>query len=90
MILNCTGDPLSTWCATEMKYCNSFLLIYKKLFFLTRSAILQTIHAEGKRVGGEQIQAVLNQAESDEYFHFKKDFLQVNHRLSNSLEKILF
>ncbi|CAF0862246.1 unnamed protein product [Adineta ricciae] len=77
MTLNCTGDPLTTWCAAEMKYCNSSLLIYKNLFFLTRSAILQTIHAEGKRVGGEQIQAVLNQAENDEYFHFKKDFLQI-------------
>src|SRR5579871_3930100 len=73
-ILNCTGEPLKQWCDNEMKLCNSSLIVYNKLFAVTRSVLLQTKFAQGKRLGGENIQDVLHQAERDEYFHFEKGF----------------
>ena len=76
-ILNCSGDPLQKWCQHEISLCNSSIYVYNKLFLVTRSVILQPELAQGKRVGGEDIQQVLNQREQDEYFHFKKGFLKV-------------
>ncbi len=76
-ILNCSGDPLKKWCENEMKLCDSFLIVYNKLFAVTRSVILQAKFAKGKRLGGEALQDVLNQPEKDEYFHFDKEFIQV-------------
>lgn len=76
-ILNCSGDPLKQWCENELNLCNSSLIIYKNLFFVTRSVILQTKFATGKRLGGEDIEAVLNQPEQDEYFNFNKEFIKV-------------
>ena len=80
--LNCSGDPLKQWCENEVHLCNSSLIIYHKLFTITHSAIVQRQFARGKRLGGEEIQDVLNQPEHDEYFQFQKNFLQVNHRCS--------
>jgi hypothetical protein len=76
-ILNCSEDPLQQWCENQMHLCNSSLIVYNKLFLVTRSVILQPKLAQGKRLGGEDIQQVLNQREEDEYFHFEKGFLQV-------------
>jgi len=76
-ILNCSGDPLKQWCKNEMKLCDSFFIVYNKLFAVTRSVILQAKFAKGKRLGGEALQDVLNQPEKDEYFHFDKEFIQV-------------
>ncbi|CAF0866003.1 unnamed protein product [Adineta steineri] len=76
-ILNCSGDPLKQWCKNEINLCHSSLSIYNKLFFVTHSVILQTKFAQGKRLGGEDIQTVLNQAERDEYFQFNKEFLKL-------------
>jgi hypothetical protein len=78
-ILNCSGDPLEKWCQDEMNLCNSCLIVYNNLFAVTRSVILQPEFAKGKRVGGENIQDVLNQTEEDEYFIFYKNFIQVNY-----------
>jgi hypothetical protein len=61
-----------------MNLCNACLIVYNKLFAITRSAILQPKLATGKRLGGENIQEVLNQPEQDEYFHFEQNFIQVN------------
>jgi hypothetical protein len=80
-ILNCSGDPLKTWCENEVKLCDSCLIVYNKLFILTHSVILQPEFAKGKRIGGENIQDVLNQPESDEYFHFEKEFIKVKSSL---------
>jgi len=77
-ILNCSGDPVKQWCENEMNLCNSSLIVYKKLFLVTRSVILQPELAKGKRLGGEDMQTILNQPEQDEYFHFDKEFIQVN------------
>ncbi len=75
--LNCSGDPLQQWCENQMHLCNSSLIVYNKLFLVTRSVILQPKFAQGARVGGEDIQQVLNQREQDEYFHFEKGFVKV-------------
>jgi hypothetical protein len=77
-ILNCSGDPVKQWCENEMNLCNSSLIVYKKLFLVTRSVILQPKLAKGKRLGGEDMRTILNQPEQDEYFHFNKEFIQVN------------
>jgi hypothetical protein len=77
-ILNCSGDPLKQWCENEIDLCNSSLIQYNELFLLTRSVILQPKLATGKRLGGEDIEHVLNQPEKDEYFHFEKEFIKVN------------
>jgi hypothetical protein len=76
-ILNCSGDPLKQWCENEMKLCNSNLIVYNKLFLVTRSVILQPKFATGKRLGGEDIELVLNQPEKHEYFYFEKEFVKV-------------
>ncbi|CAF2362756.1 unnamed protein product [Rotaria sp. Silwood2] len=76
-ILNCSGDPLKQWCENEIKLCNSSLIIYNKLFVITHSIILQAKFANGKRLGGDNIEDVLNQAEPDEYFQFEKEFLKL-------------
>jgi hypothetical protein len=77
-ILDCAGDPLQQWCQNQMNLCNACLIIYNKLFAITHSVILQPKLAIGKRIGGEDINDVLNQPEQDEYFHFEKDFIKVN------------
>jgi hypothetical protein len=77
-ILNCSGDPLKQYCENQVTLCNSSLIIFNKLFAITRSVILQPKLAKGKRLGGENIQEVLNQNENDEYFIFNKGFIQVN------------
>ncbi|CAF4321666.1 unnamed protein product [Rotaria sordida] len=76
--LNCSGDPLEQWCQNQIKLCNSSLIVYNKLFIITHSIILQPEFAQGKRLGGENIQDVLNQPEENEYFHFQKEFIKVN------------
>ncbi|CAF1317443.1 unnamed protein product [Rotaria sordida] len=76
-ILNCSGDPLEQWCQNQIKLCNSSLIVYNKLFIITHSIILQPEFAKGKRLGGENIQDVLNQPEEDEYFHFQKEFIKL-------------
>ncbi|CAF1317380.1 unnamed protein product [Rotaria sordida] len=76
-ILNCSGDPLEQWCQNQIKLCNSSLIVYNKLFIITHSIILQPEFAQGKRLGGENIQDVLNQPEEDEYFHFQKEFVKL-------------
>jgi hypothetical protein len=81
-ILNCSGDPLKHWCENEVKLCDPYLIVYNHLFFITHSVILQPEFAKGKRIGGENIQDVLNQAEQDEYFHFDKGFIEVKSLLS--------
>jgi hypothetical protein len=78
LTLDCSGDPLQQWCQNQMNLCHTCLIIYNKLFVITRSVILQPKLATGKRIGGENIQDVLNQPEQDEYFHFEKDFIKVN------------
>ncbi|CAF4233075.1 unnamed protein product, partial [Rotaria sordida] len=75
--LNCSGDPLEQWCQHQIKLCNSSLIVYNKLFIITHSIILQPEFAQGKRLGGENIQDVLNQPEEDEYFHFQKEFIKL-------------
>ncbi len=80
--LNCFGDPLKKWCQNEKKLCDPYLIVYKHLFVITHSVILQPEFAKGKRIGGENIQDVLNQAEQDEYFHFDKGFIEVKSLLS--------
>jgi len=80
-ILDCSGDPLKIWCEKEVKLCDPYLVVYNNLFVVVRSAILQPKFAKGKRIGGENIQDVLNQPESDEYFRFEKDFIQVQSSL---------
>ncbi|UJR25588.1 hypothetical protein I4U23_006932 [Adineta vaga] len=86
LILNCSGDPLKTWCKNEMNVCDSSMIIFMKQFFITHSAILQPNYAQGKRLGGEEIQEVLNQAEKDEYFHFEKNFLQLPCNIPKSID----
>lgn len=76
-VLNCSGEPLRKWCQNHVRFCNDCLIVYNNLFVLTRSALLQPKLAKGKRIGGEKMEEVLNQPESDEYFDFKQDFLQV-------------
>jgi hypothetical protein len=76
-ILNCSGDPLTQWCRNELNLCNSCFIVYNNLFPVTRSVILQPEFAKGKRIGGENIQDVLNQPEKDEYFQFEKQFIKV-------------
>ena len=78
--LNCSGDPLRQWCDNAVHLCDSSLIIYHKLFIITHSTIVQRQFAQGKRSGGEEIHAVLNQPEQDEYFQFGKNFIQVNLR----------
>ena len=51
--------------------------MYDKIFVLTRSVILQPKFAKGKRLGGEDIENVLNQPEQDEYFQFENEFIKV-------------
>ena len=75
---DCTHDPLEHWCQDQIHLCNSSLIIFNHLFVKTHSINLQRKFAIGKRQGGEDLKDVLNQNESDEYFHFKKDFIQVN------------
>ncbi|CAF1463117.1 unnamed protein product [Rotaria sordida] len=75
--LNCSGDPLEQWCQNQIKLCNSSLIVYNKLFIITHSIILQPEFAQGKRLGGENIQDVLNQPEENEYFHFQKEFIKL-------------
>jgi hypothetical protein len=77
-ILDCSGDPLQQWCRHEVKLCNPYLIVYENLFVVTHSVILQPKLAKGKRIGGENIQEILNQPEQDEYFHFEQNFIQVN------------
>lgn len=75
--LNCSGEPAKQWCDNEVNVCQSALIIYQNLFAITHSVILKPSLAKGKRLGGENIEEVLNQPESNEYFQFEKDFLQV-------------
>ena len=76
-VLNCSGEPLEKWCQNQQRFCNDCLVIYNNLFVLTRSAVLQPKLAGGKRLGGENVEEVLNQPEQDEYFQFEQDFLKV-------------
>jgi hypothetical protein len=76
-VLNCSGDPVKQWCENEVKLCDPYLIVYNRLFVVTHSVILQPEFAKGKRIGGENIQDVLNQDEKDEYFHFEKEFIKV-------------
>ncbi len=76
-MLNCSGDPLIQWCQNEVKLCDLYLIVYNHLFAITHSVILQPEFAKGKRIGGENIQDVLNQPEKDEYFQFEKQFIKV-------------
>ncbi|CAF4776785.1 unnamed protein product, partial [Rotaria sp. Silwood1] len=87
-ILNCSDDPLKQWCENEVKLCNSSLIIYNKLFAITHSIILQPKLAKGKRLGGENIQDVLNQHEHDEYFQFEKEFIQLPCNIQEFHDKI--
>ncbi len=77
--LNCSGEPLEKWCQNTVNFCDPYFIVYNNLFAVTRSVILQPEFAKGKRVGGENIQDVLNQPEKDEYFIFYKNFIQVNY-----------
>jgi hypothetical protein len=76
-MLNCSGEPLIQWCQNELKLCDLYLIVYNNLFAVTHSIILQPEFAKGKRIGGENIQDVLNQPEKDEYFQFEKQFIKV-------------
>jgi len=87
-ILNCSGDPLKQWCENEFKLSDPYLIIYKNLFAITRLVILQPEFAKGKRIGGENIQDVLNQPEQDEYFQFEKEFIKVIFRLVSIKENL--
>jgi hypothetical protein len=75
--LNCFGEPAQQWCENMVDACPSALTIFMNLFAITYRVILQPKLAKGKRLGGENIQDVLNQAESDEYFNFDQGFIQV-------------
>jgi hypothetical protein len=62
-----------------VNFCDPYFIVYNNLFAVTRSVILQPEFAKGKRIGGENIQDVINQAEQDEYFIFYKNFIKVNY-----------
>jgi hypothetical protein len=78
LILDCTGDPLERWCQNRVELCDPNLIVYDNLFVETKEVILQPKFAKGKRIGGENIQDVLNQPEDTEYFQFEKHFIKVN------------
>ncbi|CAF2051359.1 unnamed protein product [Rotaria magnacalcarata] len=86
--LNCVGDPLKQWCKNQVQLCNSSLTVYNRLFVLTRAITLQPQYAKGKRIGGEDIQTVLNQPEQNEYFQFEKDFIRLSCKVENIQENI--
>ena len=75
--LNCSGDPLKQWCANQINFCDSSLIVYNQSFVLTRLVILQANLAKGKRLGGEDIKKVLNQPEKYECFRFENEFIKV-------------
>ena len=75
--LNCTGDPAKKWCENQSNRCSNALITFNGLFAITHSAVINREMIKGKRLGGEQIQDVLNQFENDEYFQYQSGFLQV-------------
>ena len=62
-----------SWNSTKKMFCSNTVFIFNREFALARDFVLDPSHAKGI-LGGEDLEDVLNQKESDEYFTFTKGF----------------
>ena len=62
-----------SWNSTKKMFCSNTFFIFTREFALARDIVLDPSHAKGI-LGGEDLEDVLNQKESDEYFTFTKGF----------------